>query len=132
MARCTYRYIQIHAMIHSYLYLCIYRDPHLHTFVLSEIDSKVKLMKDGYTEPSPQVLAKMSLFDQIPVNELVWWRAAIVKAMITSGETNRKGESKYFSPNDITEMLFGKWKEFVTQVNEIMEKGASGFEQTDV
>ena len=89
--------------------------------ILKEIDAKVKLMKNGYTEPNTQVLAKMQVFDEFPPNMLVHWRAAVVKTMITSGDKNRKGESKYFSTGDISDML-GKYKDYMLQADELMSK----------
>ena len=88
---------------------------------MKEIEAKVKLMKGGYTEPNCQVLAKMQVFDEYPPTTLIFWRAAVVKAMIVSTDKNRKGESKYFSTSDISDM-FSKYKEFMFQSDEIMAK----------
>ena len=94
--------------------------------ILKEIEIKVKLMKKGYTEPNTQVLAKMQLFDEYAPTCLIWWRAAVVKAMIVSRDKNRRGESKYFSPGDIADMLT-KYKEFTFQADEIMAKACCFF-----
>ncbi len=90
--------------------------------VLRDVDEFVKTRRRA-RDPPAKVLERFSSLD-FPPNVCVLWRGAAIKALMAATEAvhgNAKGESKYFSPNDIS-LMSGSYRQYVLQADEILKQ----------